>query len=103
MDSEFVSQLESTRSRVAECLAASDAPTEEAAAIDAVSGLGAGWTVSNVDPGRALRYFPHLRLKEGWKLLGFEFRSGENGNGVVYAIPACSKVELDQAPPAQWR
>lgn len=39
-----------------------------------------------------------MRLKEGWRLVGFEFRSGGNGNGVVYAIPADGKVELDRAP-----
>jgi len=48
-----------------------------------------GWTESNVDPAEPVKCFaPWLRLKAGCSLLGYVYRAGGNGNGVVYAIPA---------------
>lgn len=46
-----------------------------------------GWAKSSVDPMRLLSVFKPLRLKDGVVLRAYQFRSGGNGNGVVYAMP----------------
>ena len=53
-----------------------------------------GWSLSAINPAIALKYLPNLHLKKGWKLVGYQFTSGENGNGVVYAIPESSGFDL---------
>jgi hypothetical protein len=49
-----------------------------------------GWGKSPVDPCRVLRVFPLLRLLPGYTLRAYQFRSGGNGNAVVYAMPVDS-------------
>jgi hypothetical protein len=47
-----------------------------------------GWSVSEMDPGRIVAVFePAVRLRAGYVLRAYQFRSGGNGNGVVHAIP----------------
>jgi len=60
-----------------------------------------GWSKSDVDPMKLLFSFPSLRLKKGLVLRAYQFRSGDNGNGIVWAMPenltlpepdACSRL-----------
>jgi hypothetical protein len=53
-----------------------------------------GWSLSEINPAIALEHLPNLHLKKGWKLVGYQFKSGGNGNGVVYAIPETSAYDL---------
>jgi len=47
-----------------------------------------GWSVSLADPMDLLAVFKPLRLKAGFVLKAYEFYSGGNGNGVMWAVPA---------------
>ena len=47
-----------------------------------------GWSISDCDPNDLLGVFKALRLKAGFALHAYEFRSGGNGNGVIWAVPA---------------
>ena len=47
-----------------------------------------GWSISDCDPNDLLGVFKALRLKAGFALRAYEFRSGGNGNGVIWAVPA---------------
>ncbi|WP_214825553.1 hypothetical protein [Exiguobacterium algae] len=47
-----------------------------------------GWRKSYDDPERVIRAFSRLRVKEEFKLEAYQFVEGDNGNGVVWAIPA---------------
>ena len=49
--------------------------------------LAEGWSRSTVDLEKFLGVFKTLRLKEGFGLRAYEFRQGENGNGVIWAVP----------------
>lgn len=51
-----------------------------------------GWSVSPVDPARLLAVFTALRLRPGYRLCAYQYRSLHNGNGVVWAIPATAPV-----------
>jgi len=53
-----------------------------------------GWSLSEINPAVALEHLPSLHLKKGWKLVGYQFKSGNNGNGVVCAIPETSPFDL---------
>lgn len=55
-------------------------------------GVEDGWRPAPVDPNRILSLFPTLRLKKGYCLVGFQFTSGGNGNGIVLAWPADKPV-----------
>jgi hypothetical protein len=46
-----------------------------------------GWAKSEVDPGEIVRVFKRLRVRPGFRLRAYQFRAGENGNGIVYALP----------------
>jgi len=45
-----------------------------------------GWSKSDCDPMVILAAFPSLRMKPGYVLRAYQFRSGGNGNGVVWAM-----------------
>jgi hypothetical protein len=45
-----------------------------------------GWTKSEIDPKELLQVFDPLRLKSGYTLHAYQFRSGLNGNGVIWAM-----------------
>ncbi len=47
-----------------------------------------GWSVSACDPSDLIRVFNTLRLTEGFALRAYEYRSGGNGNGIIWAVPA---------------
>ena len=47
-----------------------------------------GWRKSFDDPERVIRAFSRLRVKEEFKLEAYQFVEGDNGNGIVWAIPA---------------
>jgi hypothetical protein len=53
-----------------------------------------GWSLSEINPAVALEHLPSLHLKKGWKLVGYQFKSGGNGNGVVCALPETSTFDL---------
>ena len=47
-----------------------------------------GWSVSDCDPNDLIGVFKALRLKAGFAVHAYEFRSGGNGNGIIWAAPA---------------
>jgi hypothetical protein len=58
-----------------------------------------GWSVSFIDPTNLLKVFKTLWLKEGFALHGYEFTSGGNGNGVIWAVPCDAPVlEPEECP-----
>lgn len=58
-----------------------------------------GWSKSRVDPARVLAIFNALRLKPGFTLAAYQFRARDNGNGVVWALPADADYpEPDRCP-----
>ncbi len=46
-----------------------------------------GWSKSAVDPNRLLTLFPALRIRQGFTLRAYQFKSEGNGNAVVWAMP----------------
>lgn len=46
-----------------------------------------GWTKSEVDPMRLLGCFSALRIRTGYVLRAYQYRSAGNGHGVVFALP----------------
>ena len=54
-----------------------------------------GWSKSAVDPTKVLTLYPALRLREGFTLRGYQFKSEGNGNGYVWAMP----VDADYPEP----
>src|SRR5262249_50736637 len=46
-----------------------------------------GWSKSPVDPMNLLRVFDALRIRKGFVLRAYQFYSGGNGNGFVWAMP----------------
>ena len=59
--------------------------------------LPQGWSISPVSPQRVLEVFGTLRIKPQFALQAYCYRSGHDGNGVVYAMPA----QTPPLPPAQ--
>lgn len=49
--------------------------------------ISEGWNRSRLDPMRLLSAFPALGLNEGYILRAYQYRSGGNGNGIVWAMP----------------
>ncbi|HUT79046.1 MAG TPA: hypothetical protein VM285_15210 [Polyangia bacterium] len=47
-----------------------------------------GWSKIAPDPMALLAGYPHLRLRSGLVLRAYQYRSGGNGNAVVWAMPA---------------
>ena len=47
-----------------------------------------GWFASAYDPNDLMRVFDTLWLKAGFALHAYVFRSGSNGNGIIWAVPA---------------
>ncbi len=46
-----------------------------------------GWHKSDLSPNVLLETLESLWLKEGYTLRGYLYKSGENGNGIVWAMP----------------
>ncbi len=46
-----------------------------------------GWSKSRVDPKKVLDLFPKLRLRKGYVLRAYVYKSGGNSNGFVWALP----------------
>ena len=46
-----------------------------------------GWSKCQVEPVEVLKVFSTLRLKKGFVLRAYQFREGDNGNAVVWAMP----------------
>lgn len=67
-----------------------------------------GWFVSAWDANRLLRVFDTLRLKAGFALHAYVLGAGDNGNGVIWAVPTdapvvaveeCPRLDEWLAPP----
>ena len=56
-----------------------------------------GWSISPVDPNWVLALFPTLRLRDGRRLIAYQYVAGGNGNGFVFAWPNDTPVP---EPPA---
>jgi hypothetical protein len=78
-----VSDLEALRRRLRPLL--SGRPPGEGATDD--DAFDEGWRPAPVDAAALLAEVPALWLEPGWALQAFAFRSGANGNGVVWAVP----------------
>jgi hypothetical protein len=46
-----------------------------------------GWFLAPYDPNKLLRYFPQVKLKQGYLLDSYQYLEGGNGNGFVFAVP----------------
>jgi len=46
-----------------------------------------GWSKSKMCPMKVLKAFPSLQIKKGYVLRAYQFISGSNGNGIVWAMP----------------
>ena len=46
------------------------------------------WSVSDCDPNDLIAVFKALRLKGSFAVHTYDFRSGGNGNGIIWAVPA---------------
>ncbi|MBP2017813.1 hypothetical protein J2Z79_001198 [Symbiobacterium terraclitae] len=56
------------------------------------------------DPGELLRYFPLVRLKEGYRLDSYQYLTGPDGNGFVFAVPADRRLPPPpERPDLAWR
>jgi|GEM_PF-1024792 len=61
---------------------------ERAAKIGAIpEGTPEGWSKSRVDPKKVLDVFPNLRLRKGYALRAYVYRSDGNSSGFVWALP----------------
>ncbi|WNZ22089.1 hypothetical protein HJG54_03865 [Leptolyngbya sp. NK1-12] len=60
------------------------------------------WSVSMVNPGAALLKLPGLDLKPTWRLVSYLYRDGDNGAGLVLAVPEelATTAHLEKALPA---
>ena len=47
-----------------------------------------GWFASAYDANNLIRVFDTLWLKAEFALHAYEFREGDNGNGIIWAVPA---------------
>ena len=56
-----------------------------------------GWSKSAVDPMDLLSVFSSLKMKTGFVLRAYQFRSGSNGNGIIWAVPE----DLEFSGPAE--
>lgn len=54
--------------------------------------LPAGWSISADNPEDIIHGFSQLKIKNEYKLRGYQYFSGRNGNGVVWAIPAAAEL-----------
>src|SRR4051812_41458887 len=58
-----------------------------------------GWSKSSVDLSAVVAAFEVLHVKPGYAFRGYQFRSGGNGNGVVWALPEDAPFpEADDCP-----
>jgi hypothetical protein len=46
-----------------------------------------GWSLSRVDPAKALAALSCLSIKPGWKWITFQFMSSGDGNSITFAVP----------------
>ena len=51
-------------------------------------GQPSGWVASPYDANKLVGVFDTLRLKAGFALHAYEYRSGGDGNGIIWAVPA---------------
>lgn len=67
-----------------------------------LEGRSDGWSASACRADGLLRVFDALWLKPGFALHAYEFRAGDNGNGIIWAVPAdaplvapdaCARIE----------
>ena len=48
--------------------------------------LPEGWSISTNDPNEIVKVFKPLRIKDQFVLRAYQFRSGGNGSGIVWAM-----------------
>ena len=63
-------------------------PPDERPGLGLERSLSGRWFTSGCDLNGLVGVFATLRLREGFALHGYEFRSGGNGNGIIWAVPA---------------
>ena len=57
------------------------------------------WCASAYDANDLIRVFDTLWLKAGFALHAYEYRAGDNGNGIIWAVPADAPLLApDQCP-----
>lgn len=50
--------------------------------------LESGWSIAKDNPENIIKGFSQLHIKREYKLVGYQYSSGGNGNGIVWAIPS---------------
>lgn len=55
-----------------------------------------GWQKSPISPMEIVKLFSKLRVKEGFELVAYIFRSDIGGNGVVWAVPEGCFPDVDE-------
>jgi hypothetical protein len=64
-----------------------------------------GWSIHPNDPAGVVQAFPPLRVRDGFRLIAYQYREGGDGNAVVYAVPSeAAVVPPDDCPrdEARW-
>lgn len=51
-----------------------------------------GWSISAENPEDIIHGFSQLKIKNEFKLRGYQYFSGGNGNGIVWAIPKAAEL-----------
>lgn len=57
--------------------------------------LREGWQKSPLSPMKIVELFDRVKVRKGYQLVGFIFRSGGNGNGVVWAVESGYEPNLE--------
>jgi len=58
-----------------------------------------GWSVSPIDPMRVLSVFDTLGIRPGYVLRGYQYRTGDDGNGMVWAMPLSEPLPPPESYP----
>ena len=60
-----------------------------------------GWSISQDDPSAIVTATDCLWLKDGYVLRAYQYRAGDNGNGIIWAMPADEPLPAPDECPRQ--
>lgn len=60
-----------------------------------------GWSISTNDPNEIVKVFKPLQIRDQFELKSYQFRSGGNGNGIVWAMPVDAEFPEPEDCPRQ--
>jgi hypothetical protein len=61
-----------------------------------------GWSISPVDPMKVVEVFESLRVRPGWVLRSYQYRSRGDGNGFVWAMPEGAAFPEPESESCLW-